>query len=192
MGSKASDVYRRHPEAYDDETIALVRSGVAPLDYPKQVVTNQFEQSKAIAHAKRPYMIVASNGMLTGGRVVGHLRDLIDDPTATILFVGYQGEGTLGSHLQAGAKTVKLEGEVRPVRCRIRSISGFSAHADEPALLAWLARFGEGLKAGDAGFPRRVFLVHGDPEAQVALAPRVRALGFEVHVPVWHEQVPLD
>lgn len=192
MGSKASDVYRRHPEVYDDETVALVRSGVTPLDYPKQVVTNQFEQSKAIAHAKRPYMIVASNGMLTGGRVVGHLRDLIDDPGATILFVGYQGVGTLGSHLQAGAKTVKLEGEVRQVHCQVRSISGFSAHADEPALLAWLARFGEGLKAGDVGFPRRVFLVHGDPEAQAALEPKVKGLGFEVHVPAWHEQVPLD
>lgn len=192
MGAKASDVYRRHPEVYDDETAALFRSGDTPLDYPKQVITNQFEQSKAITRARRPYLIVASNGMLTGGRVVGHLRDLIDDPTATILFVGYQGEGTLGSHLQTGATTVKLEGEVRRVRCRIRSINGFSAHADEPALLAWLARFGEGLKAGDPGFPRRVFLVHGDPDAQEALTPKVRGLGFEVHVPAWHEQVSLD
>ena len=83
-------------------------------------------------------MIVASNGMLTGGRVVGHLRNLIDDPTATILFVGYQGEGTLGAHLQAGASEVKLDGQVRRVRCQVRSISGFSAHADESELLDWL------------------------------------------------------
>ena len=65
---------------------------------------------------QRPYMIVASNGMLTGGRVLGHLRNLIDDPAATLLFVGYQGEGTLGSHLQAGATTVKLDGQVRQVQ----------------------------------------------------------------------------
>ena len=76
-------------------------------------------------------MIVASNGMLTGGRVVGHLRNLIDDPSATILFVGYQGEGTLGAHLQAGARTVRIDGQHRQVRCKVRSISGFSAHADE-------------------------------------------------------------
>jgi metallo-beta-lactamase family protein len=192
MASKASDVYRRHPEVYDDETSALQRSGGTPLDYPNQTVTNNLEQSKAIEHAQRPYMIVASNGMLTGGRVVGHLSLLIDDPDATILFVGYQGEGTLGSHLQAGAKTVRLNGEIRQVRCRIRSIDGFSAHADEPGLLAWIGRFGQGLHAGDAGFPKRVFLVHGDPEAQVALAPKITALGFDVHVPAWHERVALD
>ncbi len=192
MASKASDVYRRHPEVYDEETAALQKAGGTPLDYPRQTVTNQLDQSKTIEHAQRPYMIVASNGMLTGGRVVGHLRNLIDDPLATILFVGYQGRGTLGSHLQAGVKTVRLEGQVREVKCRIRSIDGFSAHADEPGLLAWLGRFGGGLKSGDPGFPRRVFLVHGDPEAQVALAPKVTALGFDVHVPIWHERVALD
>jgi metallo-beta-lactamase family protein len=192
MASKASDIYRRHPEMYDDETGRLLASGDSPLDYPDQRVTNDVRDSQAIARSPRPYMIVASNGMLTGGRVVGHLRELIDDPKATLLFVGYQGEGTLGSHLQAGATTVKLDGEIRQVRCRIRSISGFSAHADESELLAWLARFGEGRGQGDSGFPRRVFLVHGDPEAQEALAPKVRGLGFEVHVPVWHERVPLD
>lgn len=192
MASKASDIYRRHPEVYDEETGAIYRAGGTPLDYPNQTVTNKFEQSKTIEHAKRPYMIVASNGMLTGGRVVGHLRNLIDDPNATILFVGYQGKGTLGSHLQAGASTVKLEGEIRQVRCRIKSIDGFSAHADEPGLLAWIGRFGSGLHAGDPGFPRKVFLVHGDPAAQVALAPKVQALGFDVQVPAWHERIALD
>ncbi|MEO8208534.1 MAG: MBL fold metallo-hydrolase [Chloroflexota bacterium] len=191
MASKASDVFRRHTEVYDAETAELFRAGDSPIDYPNQTVTNRFEDSKAIAHAPRPYLIVASNGMLTGGRVVGHLRNLIDDPTATILFVGYQGRNTLGSHLQAGATTVKLDGQVRTVRCRIRSINGFSAHADEPALLAWIGHFGEGLKRGDPGFPRQVFLVHGDPEAQAALAPKVEALGFEVHVPIWHERYEL-
>jgi metallo-beta-lactamase family protein len=123
---------------------------------------------------------------------VGHLRNLIDDPAATILFVGYQGEGTLGRHLQEGAKTVRLDGQVRDVRCRIASISGFSAHADEPGLLAWLAGFTHGKHPGDPGFPRRVFLVHGDPGPQAELAPKVAALGLDVHVPLWHEAVTLD
>jgi metallo-beta-lactamase family protein len=192
MASKASDIYRRHMEYYDAETRELLRTEGSPLDYPNQTITNNVHQSQAIEHAQRPYMIVASNGMLTGGRVVGHLRNLIDDPAATLLFVGYQGEGTLGAHLQAGAGTVKLDGVVRQVRCKVRSISGFSAHADEPELLAWLSNFRAGKSPGDDGYPRRVFLVHGDPEAQLALEPKVRALGFETYVPKWHETVILD
>ena len=192
MAAKASDIYRRHADYYDAETRALFASGDTPLDYPNQVVVADMAQSQAIAKAHRPYMIVASNGMLTGGRVVGHLRNLIDDPAATILFVGYQGEGTLGRHLQEGAKTVRLDGQVRDVRCRIASISGFSAHADEPGLLAWLAGFTHGKRPGDPGFPRRVFLVHGDPGPQAELAPKVAALGLDVHVPLWHEAVTLD
>ena len=191
MAMRASDVYRRHPEYYDEETRELLDSGDTPLDYPDQRITRNVDDSRAIATAERPYMIVASNGMLTGGRVVSHLRNLIDDPDATILFVGYQGQGTLGSHLQAGAKTVKLDGQVRQVRCRVRSISGFSAHADESELLDWIGNFGRGRKAGDPGYPRTVFLVHGDPDAQLAIGPKVKALGFEVHAPRWREQVDL-
>jgi metallo-beta-lactamase family protein len=192
MASSATDIYRRHAEVFDTETQELLRGGRTPLDYPRQIVTRQVRQSEAIRRAERPYMIVASNGMLTGGRVVGHLRELIDDPAATILFVGYQGEGTLGAHLQEGAKQVKLDGQVRTVRCRIRSISGFSAHADEGELLDWLRGFVTDRLPGGPGRPRRVFLVHGDPDAQLALEPKVRALGLDTHVPSWHERVTLD
>ncbi len=192
MASKASDIYRHHPDYYDEETAKLLREGDTPLDYPNQIVTNDVKASRAIETAPRPYMIIASNGMLTGGRVVGHLRNLIDDPNATILFVGYQGEGTLGAHLQAGATEVKIDGQMRTVRCKTRSISGFSAHADESELLDWLGHFAEGKHPGDPGYPRRIFLVHGDPEAQVALEPKVRELGFATHVPHWHERVTLE
>jgi Cft2 family RNA processing exonuclease len=192
MASKASDIYRRHADYFDEETAKLLRDGDSPLDYPDQHETRLLPESQAIAKAPRPYMIVASNGMLTGGRVVGHLRNLISDPDATLLFVGYQGEGTLGAHLQAGAKVVKLDGKEREVHCRIRSISGFSAHADEHELLDWLGNFARGKERGMAGFPRRVFLVHGDPEAQIAIEPKVKALGFETHIPHWRERVALD
>ena len=151
MASKASDIYRHHPEYYDEETAELLRSGDTPLDYPNQTVTNDVKASQAIERAPRPYMIVASNGMLTGGRVVGHLRHLIDDPAATILFVGYQGEGTLGAHLQAGAKIVKLDGQPRDVRCQVRSISGFSAHADETELLGLAGQVRRRPAAGRSG-----------------------------------------
>ena len=192
MASKASDIYRAHPDYYDQETHDLLAHQESPLDYPNQIITNDVRQSQAIARAPRPYMIVASNGMLTGGRVVGHLRNLIDDPTAVILFVGYQGVGTLGAHLQAGAETVKIDGQVRRVRCQIRSISGFSAHADESELIAWLSNFARGKRPGDPGFPRTVFLVHGDPDAQAALLPKVQALGFDTVIPEWHQEVELE
>jgi metallo-beta-lactamase family protein len=192
MASKATDVYRHHAEYFDPETRALLQQGETPLDYPRQVITRDVKESEAIAQAPRPYMIVASNGMLTGGRVVGHLRELIDDPDATLLFVGYQGEGTLGAHLQAGATQVKIDGQVRDVRCKIRSISGFSAHADESELLDWLRAFTNGKQRGDPGWPRTVFIVHGDPEAQSALEPKVRALGFDTVIPHWHQRVTLD
>jgi len=192
MASRASDIYRRHSEYFDQQTRELLEREASPLDYPHQVIVNDVKESEAIARAPRRYMIVASNGMLTGGRVVGHFRRLSDDPRAVVLFVGYQGQGTLGAHLQQGAKMVKLDGQMREVRCQIRSISGFSAHADESELLDWLANFGRGRKPGDPGFPRRVFLVHGDPDAQAALEPRVRALGFDTHIPHWHQRVTLD
>jgi metallo-beta-lactamase family protein len=186
MGSKATDVYRRHVEYYDDEAAQLQRSGGTPLDYPEQVITNNFKESQKIADAPRPYMIVASNGMLTGGRVIGHLHRLIGDPNATILFVGYQGIGTLGASLQAGATNVKIDGQLTAVRCQIRSISGFSAHADEPQLLAWLGNFARGRP------PRRVFLVHGEPDAQAAIAPKIEALRLPTTTPRWREVVSLD
>jgi Cft2 family RNA processing exonuclease len=192
MASKASDIYRSHADYFDAETAKLLRDGGTPLDYPDQHVTRKVQESQAIATAQRPYMIVASNGMLTGGRVVGHLRNLIGDPDATILFVGYQGEGTLGAHLQAGAREVRIDGQQREVRCQIRSIGGFSAHADESELLDWLSNFGRGKSPGDPGFPRKVFLVHGDPDAQLLLEPKVRALGFEPVIPRWRQTVTLD
>jgi len=199
MAREATSIYRQHAEYYDEETRQILESGGTPLDYPQQRIVKTVDESRAIARAPRPYMIVASNGMLTGGRVVGHLRELIDDPRAVILFVGYQGEGTMGRHLQDGATTVRLDGAIRQVRCQVRSVSGFSAHADEPELLDWLAGFAAGRSPGEAGrsagahgFPRRVFLVHGDPGPQAELAPKVTALGFDVYVPHWHETVALD
>ena len=192
MASKASDIYRRHAEYFDEDTRRLLEENETPLDYPNQTVTRDVHDSQKIAAAPRPYMIVASNGMLTGGRVLGHLRNLIGDPDATLLFVGYQGEGTLGAHLQAGVKIARIDGQERQVRCKVRSISGFSAHADEPELLDWLGHFAEGKSPGSPGFPKTVFLVHGDPEAQIAIEPKVQALGFTTKIPKWREKVTLN
>ena len=191
MASKATTVYVDHPETYDEETAALLRSGESPLNYPGQHFTDTVEESKAIRHAKRPFMVVAASGMLTGGRVMHHLKDFLPDPKCTLLFIGYQGEGTLGRHIQDGGRTAKIDGQEIDVRCRVRVISGFSAHADQHELEAWLAHFG---RAGEAnGKPKRVFIVHGDPEAAEAFAGRIRSeLGMDPHIPRHRETVPLE
>ena len=192
MASKASTIYREHRDYYDPETLALLDHGEAPINFPDEQETPLAADSMKIDKSPRPYVLVASNGMLTGGRVLNHLRVLIGDTKAMILFVGYQGEATLGAHLQQGVKTARLDGQEYQVRCAVRSISGFSAHADEPQILSWLSHFIEGRKAGDPGVPRQVFIVHGDPEAQQAIEPKIAALGLPVSAPHWHEHVKLD
>ena len=191
MASRATTVYEEHPEVYDEETAALLRSGDSPLKYPGQQFTDSVEESKAIRHANRPIMVVASSGMLTGGRIMHHLKDFLPDPTCTLLFIGYQGEGTLGRHIQDGGQTARIDGEEVAVRCRVRSISGFSAHADQHELEAWLGHFGRAGNASD-GRPKRVFVVHGDPDAAEAFAGRIRDdLGMEPHIPRHRETVQL-
>ena len=190
MASRATKVYEEHPETYDEETGELLRSGESPLKYPGQQFTDSVEESKAIRHANRPIMVVASSGMLTGGRIMHHLKDFLPDPACTLLFIGYQGEGTLGRHLQEGAKTARIDGQEIDVRCQVRSISGFSAHADEHELEAWLGHFGHA--AADNGAPKTVYIVHGDPDAAEAFAGRVRQqLGLVAHVPAHRETVRL-
>ena len=190
MASRATEVYDDHPEVYDSETGALLRSGDSPLKYPGQQFTDSVEESKAIRHANRPIMVVASSGMLTGGRIMHHLKDFLPDPKCTLLFIGYQGEGTLGRHIQDGGQAARIDGEEVPVRCRVRSISGFSAHADQHELEAWLGHFGR--SANRDGRPKRVFIVHGDPDAAEAFAGRVRSdLGMEAHIPRHRETVTL-
>jgi len=189
MASRASQVYAEHPEVYDAETAALLRSGDSPLKYPGQQFTDTVEESKAIRHARRPLMLVAASGMLTGGRIMHHLKDFLPDPRSTLLFIGYQGEGTLGRHIQDGGRTARIDGQEIEVRCRVRSISGFSAHADQHELEAWLAHFG---RAGREGRPKTVFIVHGDPDAAEAFATRIRdELGMQAHIPRHRETVAL-
>ncbi len=191
MASRATQVYYDHPETYDDETAALLRAGDSPLRYPAQQFTDSVEESKAIRYANRPIMVVAASGMLTGGRIMHHLKDFLPDPKSTLLFIGYQGEGTLGRHIQDGVRTAKIDGQEIEVRCRVRSISGFSAHADQHELEAWLGHFGRA--AGDGARPKTVFIVHGDPDAAEAFAGRIRTdLKLEAHVPAHRETVSLD
>jgi len=191
MACEANGVYLRHPEGYDAETLALLRSGDSPLEYPGQACTSSVEESKAIIGSPRPFILVAASGMLTGGRILHHLKDLLPDPRATLLFIGYQGEGTLGRHLQDGGLEARIDGAKWPVRCRVRSISGFSAHADRAELDAWIRHFGDAGR--NDGRPRSVYVTHGEPAAAAAFAARIHDdLGVVSRVPTLGETVTLS
>jgi metallo-beta-lactamase family protein len=184
MAGSATEIYRKYAEYFDDDTKALLAKAEAPLDYPGATMVKDANASKALdENGPRPYMVIASNGMITGGRIVQHVKAFVGDPTMTLLFVGYQGEGTLGAQLQQGAKQVRIDGQDLAVACQVKSISGFSAHADEPELIGWLKNF--------TVAPKLTFIVHGDPAAQTAFEPKVKALGFTTKVPAWRETVEL-
>lgn len=193
MASKASDVYLRHPEEYDEETADLLKAGDAPLEYPGEQYTNEVDASKAIQTQPRPIMVVASSGMLTGGRILHHLKEFLPDPACTLLFIGYQGQGTLGYAIQHGAKQARIDGQAYPIQCRVRSISGFSAHADEHELEDWMRNFAAtgGSTASDSR-PKQVFVVHGDPDAASAFAGRIHGdLGLDAVLPTYRQVVTL-
>ena len=139
-----------------------------------------------------PYIIVASNGMLTGGRSVGPCRAPAGRSVGDGAVRRLPGRG----HARRPPRPRRGQradlGHQIPVRATVRSLDGFSAHADEPELLDWLGNFVRGRRPGDPGVPRDVYLVHGDPPAQAALLPKVEGLGFRTTVPAWLQTVSLD
>ena len=122
--------------------------------------------------------------MLTGGRVLHHLSEKMPKPLTTILFIGYQAEGTRGRAILEGAKSVKIHGQQVAVKAVIENITGFSAHADYQEMLAWLNGFIQK--------PRTTFVVHGEVEASQAMAEKLQAAGFKPHIPEYLEEVELD
>lgn len=184
MAIRVTEVFRRHPELFDEETIALIRKGDHPCDFPGLEMCRTVEESKAINKFDGPAIVIAGSGMCTGGRIKHHLANHIDNPDNVILFVGYQAMGTLGRIILEGADEIRLYGEKRPVRARVEKINGFSAHADRNELLRWLS----GLKNA----PDHVFVTHGEPDAASAFAAQIGAeKGWSVSVPSYRDNVDL-
>jgi metallo-beta-lactamase family protein len=185
MAISASEIYQRHPECFDAETRALLAGGDDPLEFPGMKLTRTKEESMAINSLRDPHIVISANGMCTGGRVVHHLAHNIERPDSTVLFVGYQAEGTTGRQLVDGAKHVRILGKDFDVRARIEVMDSYSAHADRSEIMAWLKLFRR--------FPRKVFLNHGEAPACSSLAEDIRKLfGAEVVVPALGETVELD
>jgi metallo-beta-lactamase family protein len=186
MAQHVTEVFCRHIEDFDDEAKAVFqKTGSCPVLCPRLQFVHTPEESKKINSMRFPAIIVSASGMATGGRVLHHLKYRLPDPRNTILFVGYQSLGTRGQLLKDGARTIKMHGEIVPVRAQIRSIEAFSGHADSTEILRWLKTFREA--------PKLTFIVHGEREASEALASEIRlSLGWKTHIPEYLESFALS
>ena len=179
MAISATEIFRRHPECFDDAMHALFREGQDPFGLPGLRFTRQATESMEINRIKSGALILAGSGMCTGGRVRHHLRHHLDRPQSSIVFVGYAAHGTLARQIIDGAQTISIYGEKIPVRARIHTIGGFSAHADQAELLSWHQQ----------AAPTRTFLVHGETEAKELFAARLR--NTKVVMPERHQEFEL-
>ena len=143
------------------------------------------QESKELTASRTPSIVISASGMATGGRVLHHLKAALPDPRNTVVFAGFQAEGTRGRRLVDGEREVKIHGQMIPVHARVAKLDSMSAHADSQEILRWLRGF--------TAPPKRTFLVHGEPPAMEALRAQVTSeLGWPVHVPAWREKVDLE
>jgi metallo-beta-lactamase family protein len=185
MAINATEIYCNHPEEHDLDMQRLRDRDRPVLCSRRFFIHSTQEESKSINAIDGPLILLSSSGMATGGRILHHLRQRLPDPKSTILFVGYQAEGTRGRHLQQGAKEIKMFGQMIPVRARIRTLDGFSAHADQAETLRWLQGFERA--------PQRTFIIHGEPKAANSLAQVMRErLKWNVEIPAYGDRVELS
>jgi len=171
LAVNVTEVFRLHPECYDAEILDFLQDREDPFGFYRLHYTRSVEESKALNTFEGSCIIISASGMCEGGRVLHHLIHHIGDSRNTVLFVGYQVQNTLGRKILDGQKTVPILGEMWPVQAQIRSIQGYSAHADRRELLDYVERLRE------AGRLKQVFCVHGDLEACQALAAGIQGLG---------------
>lgn len=185
MAIKITRVYQQFTGLFDHEMKDLLRQRNSPFDFPGLKMIETVEESKALNEIKGTVMIIAGSGMCTGGRIKHHLVANISRPENTVLFVGYQAEGTLGRQILDGAASVRINGKQRPVRARVAQIHGFSAHADRDDLLRWLSKL--------TVSPRQVFITHGEAGAAASFQELLTSkTGFKASVPAYEEKVRLE
>ncbi|MBA7706212.1 Ribonuclease [subsurface metagenome] len=185
MAIRITGVFKRYHELFDREMKELLSQRQSPFDFSGLTMVETAEESKALNSIKETVMIIAGSGMCTGGRIKHHLVNNISRPESTIIFIGYQAEGTLGRHIVNGARSVRIHGIRRPVRARIAQIHGFSAHADRDDLLKWLSKL--------SAEPRHVFITHGEKQAAAQFSTFLKEkTGYETSVPVYNTRVSLE
>lgn len=174
MACNATEVYRQFSSDHDLSEGDL--KGDRPvLGGPKVHLCRSTDESKALNHLKGPAVIISSSGMMTGGRIVHHLKKRLPDASNTIVLGGYMAIGTRGRSLQDGAETLRMHGQEIPVQAAVENVPGLSGHADRSGLLRWLKNLPD---------PRRVFLTHGEPDSAAALADALSSSkGWDVVAP---------
>lgn len=163
MAISATEIFRRHPECYDDETSAMFRSGQDPFQFPGLYFTRETSESMAINKISGGAVILAGSGMCSGGRVRHHLKHNLGRAQCSVVFVGFAAQGTLARHIVDGNKSVTIFGEEYPVRARIHTIGGFSAHAGQKQLLDWHLH----------SSPSVTYIVHGETDAMATISSKL-------------------
>jgi len=173
MAISATEIFRRHPECFEPATAKLFQEGHDPFALPELHFTRETAESIAINNIHGGAIILAGAGMCTGGRVRHHLQHNLGRADSSIVFVGYAAIGTLARRIIDGEKQVSIFGENIPVRARIYTINGFSAHADQAELLVWLKQVSA----------KRTFLVHGEEDAMRQFAAHLTDIRVEMPRP---------
>jgi metallo-beta-lactamase family protein len=182
MACNASDVYRQHREDHDLSEMDLEPDHTLLASRNVQL-SRTVAESKAINDVQGPAVIISSSGMMTGGRILHHLKQRLPSARNTVVLGGFMAAGTRGRQLADGAKFLRMHGQDVPVRAAIESIPGLSGHADRSGLLRWLSPLES---------PKRVSLVHGEPGNADALAETLREeRGWTVDTPNLGETLEL-
>ncbi len=173
MAIDVTHIYCTHQEEHDEAMARLANKEASPLQTQKFAFIRAPKDSKRLNDLSGPLVIIASSGMMTGGRVLHHLIRRLNEPKTTVLLVGYQVPGTRGHLLQEGAKSLKILGQKIEVKANVVKIDGLSAHADQNEILKWLKGFKQP--------PKQTFLVHGEPDSSAALKEKIQTeLGWNV------------
>ncbi len=176
MAVDATEAFKRNSSSFDDEARELVLRGDNPFEFENLRYVKSQEESMALNKYKFPKVVISSSGMATAGRIRHHLKHNLWDEKNSLVFVGYQAEGTLGRILLDGKKQVKILGEEINVKAEIYDLEGFSGHADQPTLLNWIGRFRKK--------PKKIFIVHGEEEPATVLSEEINRLyGIETIIP---------
>jgi metallo-beta-lactamase family protein len=165
LATSATEIFRENLDCFDEEAKEYIENGDNPLDFPTLKFTQSPEESRKLNERNDSIIVISASGMCDAGRIKHHLKHNLWRKNSTILFVGYQAEGSLGRRIIDGAPKVKIFGEEISVNARIEVIDGFSGHADKKGLLDWIGRF--------AHKPKRVFVVHGEKETMPVFAQTI-------------------
>ena len=185
LASEATKIYSGNLKGYlDDDAIRLIQGGENLFTFPGLTLTQSTEESRALNDDRTPKVIISASGMCDAGRIRHHLKHNLWRPECAVVFVGYQGEGTLGRRLLEGARSVKLFGEDISVRAKIVNFKGLSSHADRDHLLEWIEHF--------SPRPQQVFVVHGDSEVTELFAHDLNMRGIPAHAPLYEEVYDLS